>query len=250
MTLQTLEDALRQVERYRRDLTTEIVAQEEEGHWEETVCFWKGGCGEEGRNTWEYDDQEWVIDKPRIVHPDIQKQEEARRQLHQFYEGSPWYSARYSAGVALKKDVKKQLNDWANNLRGDLNSEKEIEGHYEDEEVCVGGWHSSGGTLRYDTRKIWVEATTMPDEEKRLRIVEDLKKLFKLANSGKINNILLDAYYNNNLKNVRWEAGRALGYSELGMWAHEHPIATTASTIVAAGVTSGLGYMLYQYMTR
>jgi len=58
------------------------------------------------------------------------------------------------------------------------------------------------------------------------------------------------AYKSNDDKEIRITAGKALDYSSLRIWAHEHPIATTITGIVAVGAASGLGYMLVQYFSK
>lgn len=55
-------------------------------------------------------------------------------------------------------------------------------------------------------------------------------------------------YHNLPDRDYRIEAGRALGYSPLRIWAHEHPVAAAAAGIAA--IVTALGYGLIGYMSK
>ncbi len=247
--MENLEDVLRQIEDLRRELGADVVVQKEVGHFKYT-----GPKGDEARHLAslngrceEY--EEWIVDVHEKKAPDTQRREFAKKQLQQVYDTSEWYSARYVAGGSLGIDANSQLESWIEILKNDLNSEKVVEGHYENQEVCVGGWHSSGGTLRYDVRNVWVDPTTEPDEERRLKAVQDLGELLRLATSTKIKDILTQTY-ERNLINVRKEAGKTLGYSDLKIWAHESPEGAFFAGLALLGGAAVLGYFIYQNMLK
>ena len=110
-----------------RDLSAEIVIQEEEGHTEVDAGYLRGRLGfGHGQVDWdpaagdswvsdetkrEVDEiiqnapQRCVIDKPKITHPNTQKRETARQELQHIYDSAKWYQfiRKYSAGRALKR---------------------------------------------------------------------------------------------------------------------------------------------------
>lgn len=45
-------------------------------------------------------------------------------------------------------------------------------------------------------------------------------------------------------------AGKALDYSDLRIWAHEHPVKATVTGIATAGAISGLVYALVEYFSK
>ena len=214
-TQQTLEETLAEVEELRRGLGAEISVG---GHEEEGL--WVGGS--RGGNSPGYYEIEpgWVKDYV----PDTQKQEEARQKLQQVYETSEWYSVRYAAGRALGKNREELFSKFMsiiNNLKEDLSAGEMVE---------------IPGQLPISTTQYGP-----PLEE----FIPDMNKFSRAFE-------FLDDIYNNIPdKRIREEAGKSLGYSSSKIWNHEHPIkAIVRDAAIAAGVTSGLGYMLYQYMTR
>ncbi len=81
----SLREELREVEKLRSGLHAEIVSQESvPAHYERVTKFWKGGYGDEGRNSGEYEESEWVPEQLRIAHPDVQARESARSELGKF----------------------------------------------------------------------------------------------------------------------------------------------------------------------
>lgn len=97
--MEPLEDILKKIEILKRDLSAEIVTQEDVP-------------------------KTLVIDKPRIAEPDIQKREVARSKLQKIYDSSKWYTARFTAGMALgiqsDEELNKQGDIWINELLANI----------------------------------------------------------------------------------------------------------------------------------
>jgi len=125
--MEDLETSLRKVEDLRRDLSAEIVVQDEESHIEQKAIYDVTGSrdGAHAANV-EYIDEN-IIDKPRITKPDTQKREAARQALQQLYGYSEWYSARYSAGKELGQtlQIKEKVNLWLADLVKRVNEKKD-----------------------------------------------------------------------------------------------------------------------------
>ena len=96
-----LEYELRNIEDLGRDLSAENVVQDEESHLETGLGVdYNTGWGDVYSRDWtEYSRK--LVDKPRIMEPDIQKRELARQQLQNIHDSSKWYKARIKAGEAL-----------------------------------------------------------------------------------------------------------------------------------------------------
>lgn len=258
-TADSLEDVLRQVESFGGDLSAEIVVQEEKWHTEieftetDAVLKW-GDPGSPVK----------IIDKPRITKPDTQKREAAKQKLKQIYDSSEWYSARYNSGKALGSEVNNNLIDWISQLEKDIISTKtdmikfKVGTHTEQVEVSeqvLDSRYTWGSTPITETsiQDVKVEdykekLVIVPDEIVREKALKDISKLYRRSNSQQLKELLIKAYKENDSKEIRVTAGRELGYSNLRIRAHEHPIAATVSGIATAGVASSLGYMLYQYV--
>lgn len=95
-----LEIILDQIMNLRRDLSAEIVIQEEKSHWEEVAYKGTPVGGERGDSYTTYRDEK-IIDLLRIAKPDTEKREAAKAELQKIYEREEFYLARYAAGTAL-----------------------------------------------------------------------------------------------------------------------------------------------------
>ena len=218
---------------------------------------------------------------------DTQRRESARQQLQQTYDSSEWYSARYVAGRALnlsKEKMNRDMDSWLVELTNQLKSTKEgrrkviVGSHF----VCMGG----GGVMsscdahagpndsdrKYEEVDDYKERLfDLVDFEKRQNTIRDARHLFQLTKSPKAKTFLESVYVgkfdslldeapedvnayrhgvNLGLKSkIRTEAGKALGYSSLRVWVHEHPVVAAFSG-TTLGIASLFGYMMYQYMAR
>ncbi len=88
-------ETLRRIEKLTEQLTSEIVVQEEEFHYEpkepglsyDRMCY-------EGSEV-------QVVDVPRVAVPDTESRTAAHEQLEQIYRSSQSFRVRYRAGKAL-----------------------------------------------------------------------------------------------------------------------------------------------------
>jgi len=99
--MQPLEDVLRKVEDLKRDLSSDIVIQEEVGHYNyPRIETWDPAAGEAANSAeiGEYTEahKKWVIDKPLIT-----KAMEAEKELKNIYSSSEFIEARKVAGEFL-----------------------------------------------------------------------------------------------------------------------------------------------------
>ncbi len=275
MTLQCLEDAFGQVLKLERDLSAVIVHQEEVGHYEQ-----------EKQHLDYYEvDNFYYVDIPRIAEPDVQKRDAARQQLQQVYDTSNWYSARYVAGRAFGAEVNSQAIDWIEQLAKVINDhpvskyikvgEHEV---YEDVQSWdYKRWYSVPAGTVEDFDNVPIPENIEVNNNAR----EDLKKLYNLTvrtlpgklrkatghvlglgslkvaeteliHDGQLNEHELEEVYEySKNKGFRSQAGKKLGYSSIRICVHEHPLVSKLiGGIAAAGAASGLGYVIYQYMTR
>lgn len=253
-TEQTLEDVLMQVERLRGDLSAVIVIKEEEiidgGTWHDVISY-----------TWGYYGPDVII--PRVTEPDTPKQESARQQLQEVYDSSEWYTARYWAGRYLgikDENISQNMEIWLKSLR-----ERAWLPRNSIELTPAGEPDWEG----YISTPPGIIKTPIPENiESSRNAIKDIAKLFLFSNSPKAREILEKIYKtretlsslftydydkekgNFNNKELT-EIGKALGYSSLRIWAHEHPITAMVGNIAIVGcIASGLGYLIYQYLTR
>ena len=102
----SLEDALKQVESLRRDLSANLI-QKEEGHLEEHSeqvidSRWTWGSTPIAEKT-----TTWVLEK-EIIKPDIEKRDMAMLELQKIYNSSKWFSIKhYPISVLLKIWIRK-----------------------------------------------------------------------------------------------------------------------------------------------
>ena len=86
--------------------------------------------------------------------------------------------------------------------------------------------------------ELWTETLKkqrgLSDITARKKANQDLKHMYK-----KLDDV-----------NHRLIAGKALGYSNSRIWAHEHPIKATAMGIAIVGATSSLAYALVEYFSK
>jgi len=253
--MEALETVLRKIEDLKKDLYAEIVIQKEEGHREP---YWSRPTGSYHRDgdPGEPDTERWVVDKPKIANPDKQKREAARTELQKIYDSSEWYSARYAAGKGLglnTNQLSSQVERWVVALDRQRyltivtqEERSHFESHDVTEIVCDG--YSTGS--RYETR---VESECIidqpkiekPDIETRKNADSDLTALLKMLNYSTKREL-----YEHPDPYVRKIAATALGYSNLRVWAHEHPVTATVTGIAAVGLASGLVYALVEHLSR
>ena len=209
--MEPLEVVLRKVEDLRSDLSAEIVHQEEEGHYE-AVDPRYGYNQEFARRGLKK--ERWVLDKARIAEPDTKKREVAKVELQKVYDSSEWYSARYTAGVALKvntEELDEQIRSWLRDLERKLEAEVVVD-------TYIDHYRTSGGPSTHEQDFYDDVEVKKPDVPTRIAAVQDLGNLFKLSNSDSVKSLLQQTYHFNTRYNVRKQAGKYLGKSTLGIW--------------------------------
>ncbi len=115
--MKSLEDAIKEVERLKRDLSAKIIIQEKIDHLEE-VGSSGGPCSFDKSYDYEY-----IVDQHEINKPDTSKTEPAKAELTSIYNSSEWYSARFAAGYALGfeyEKLKDDLEGWLKQLTLEL----------------------------------------------------------------------------------------------------------------------------------
>lgn|SRR3989338_3137357 len=130
------------------------------------------------------------------------------------------------------EDVLKKVEDLKRDLSASekgLSYKEEGTGEYE------GRSYLQLGEPREITRQVLVEdGTWIPDTTTRKRARQSLRDMYK-----HLPNI-----------NHRKIVGKALGYSDLRIWAHEHPVLAILVGIATAGAASGLEHIFYQHLTK
>jgi len=202
--IQSLEDAVNETHKLRENLSAKIIIQETKGHYIEipgqeahyemvytetdAVLKW-GDPGTSVLVPATSSHQEYITDSPAVFGPDKEKIESAKAQLTKIYTSSGWYSARYSAGLAMfeESQFKSNVSLWLYYLKKGLNA-------------------SSGQS---------------PDDEKRVNAVRDIAKLYSMSHLPILEDQLKDVYANNESENARREAAAQLGYSKTRVWLHE-----------------------------
>jgi hypothetical protein len=248
----SLTGLLRKVESLKRDLPEELVEQEEIGHIAR-VTHTNGYTETSGGGYWnDYETEEWIIDQPRIVRKNPpEKREAARKELQLIYDSSEWYSARYVAARDLGINVNKDLvNNWVsllNSVKPKINVKVGEHQEYTDTGYAGPSTVSRVTTGDWSTVEDFKVVSNSENYKKARLDLHYLKKLQRIQ-SEKIDLYL--AYQFNKDPIIRKKAGKALGYSPMRIWAHEHPVSATIVGCTTVGATSGLGYMLYQYLTK
>lgn len=268
--MEKLEQTLAEVKRLEEDLSAEIVL----GFSEETIEVWKEEFGD---SSWNYGCPTGktyltteTIEIP-IKEPDAKKREDARQGLQKIYDSSEWYFARYAAGRVLTIEetrIKSDLEKWLDILCKDARLNWGYNAPIT--RGCTPDFQPDNGEEFVITDK---EAYSKVNKAKKdlrifyrvLRSKENLSKIGEALDIPKpktlsdiilsrrhldFNHEELETIYSYGYGKARVEAGKALGYSPLRIWAHENPASATISGIAAAGAASGLGYFLYQYLSR
>ncbi|MEW6621171.1 MAG: hypothetical protein AB1422_17870 [bacterium] len=131
--MEPLEIILKKIEDLERDLSAEIVVQEESGHWEWRTDL-KGPKYDEDF----YEGEVWIIDRPRITEPDTQRRETAKAELQKIRESSEWIAARYEARATLSGWGYVRIDDevdlWFDELRKRLTKNTTVGEGYNVEE--------------------------------------------------------------------------------------------------------------------
>lgn len=181
--------SLLEIEKLRKDLTANI----EKGHYEDIPCeICRSGDSYPEGSCWGGCSchETYVIDH---IEPDIEKRETARKKLKEIYETSSEYSKRYLAGMTLKNIspysisylksyVDENMNLWIRELETKLKSS---------------------------------------DCQTKLDTVRDIGALLWLSGGCKGLQKLLEDCYESDVKELRVEAGKQLGYSKIRILLHE-----------------------------
>jgi len=91
---------LKRLMELEQDLKSEIVEQEEKGHYD----GYGGFVQEEVRPgviKHYFEPMEYIVDQPKIAKPDIEKRKKAWHELEQMKKTSKYYRIRYRAQKAL-----------------------------------------------------------------------------------------------------------------------------------------------------
>jgi len=215
--MNTLEESLQEIAGLKRDLNAERIVQAERGH-EQVIPGSDRGSGPcSFDKVWDY---EYIIDEPEIREPDTKRKETAKRRLTEIYSSCSWYSARYAAGRLLgveSDEFEKVIRTWSDILHEEMGSDrKETEsriGHGVDELYSSKGYIET--TYEYEVE------ISVPDVDRRLRACEDAAQLLEGSGSEIVRRLLEYAYKRNRSKEVRKQAGKALGYARVRMWVGE-----------------------------
>lgn len=142
----------------------------------------------------------------------------AESELQKIGTSSEWYSARYSAYIALGRfGGRPTMCSWIDKL------EKELE--------------ANSGISVWDDQKNKVVEINFPNLDKRLHAVKDIGEIVRKSSSFRFyvlnewaagfyaseraSKLLKKIYKSDKLSQVREEAGKALGYSRLRIWFNE-----------------------------
>lgn len=248
--MESLETELRRIEDLRRDLSATLIVKEGYSHKEnvevsEQVCDgWSVGVRTEYRT------EQREVNVPPEHKPDEQTRETARAELQQAYDSSEWYSAKFVAGKCLDISVDKQLNSWLTDLRHKMDlpisesvATERVKGYTTD------GYNDKRWDVPvYET--VWGEEPLENNRDSIRKSIQDVATLFQFTTRDDARDLLKRTYHHNPLSDVRKNAGRAIGYSSVRIWTHEHPVAATLIGIAAVGAASGLGYALVEYFSK
>lgn len=229
--MEKLEETLAEVESLREGLRATKLNPE--GHYVTETGYTEGNIPPNisyHRDGWnaedypqEYTCEVYVGPMPQFV-PDTEKNESAKQGLQQICDSCPWYSGRYKAGATLgisEKELLSKFRSIINDLRSDLDAGEDVLRPMPEESECKHSYTEYGSPVSdpiYDF---------IPDTEKQVRAREALK----------------DIYNNIPDKKIRKLAEEALGHPS-----SFEDILTCA--IVSIGAASGLGYLIYQYLSR
>lgn len=247
--MESLEAEFRRIEDLRRGLSTEVLIYEGgkifKKVWEPYGPQVRGGLG-----LGHYKMKE--VTEHFVKGPNTQKRKAARNELQQIYDSSEWYSAKYAAGNALSLDLnqlKLQTEEWITDLVvNQLNAEiivQEEKSHIEVTPIngpVVGGERAD--SYRYDEEERVIDQPEIksPDIEKRKKADSDLTALINMFGFPKKRKL-----YRSHNPDISTRAGKALGYSKLRIWVHEHPILIGLTIL---GSASGLVYALVEYFNK
>jgi len=259
--MEPLEVVLRRIEDLKRDLSAEIEIQPGiiDPVYEDVPEHQGGTSSDHDRGGVSY-----VTRQERKAIPDEEKIQAARIQLQQIYDSSEWYSTRYKAGEAIgkgSKELENNISEWVVLLQAQLNSKvtRQITC-----EIEVGPQGPPSGEPY--TREIIVDRD-LPDEDRRLYALKELEMLFIASGSNKIKSLIQETYEENEVISIRRLAGKALGYSDLRIWAHEHPAAVntarilriwahkhpvhaTLTGVATVGAAYAFGLILYKFLSK
>lgn len=219
--MESLEVVLRRVNDLRSDLSAEIVVQEGEGHEEHFQTPFPESTSDKGMRDFLDGYDEWIVDKPKIAYPDVQKRELSRAKLQQIYAFSEWYSARYVAGQALgisNNQLLKQKEKWLIKIS---------------EELCL-----PNKERVYAGEKVVGE---LPNQYGNYNNMEDVTESIYMLQINE-NNMARKIHAKEDLK--------SLGYNRLILWGHLHPVASIIIGVSFACAASGLIYGVFKYFNK
>jgi hypothetical protein len=197
INMESPEAELKRIEDLREDLSAIIVIKEEKGH---------SGMRAKRRDRityadvdpWEEPEYEegWIVDEPAITEPDYPKRQTAEQALQQIYSTSEWYSARYSAGIALEFPDGRYY-------RGKSKVDSEVE-------LWFVELNNKLGSQELETRS---------------KAIKDLIYFNRISHTNdfpcySLRKLLTKAYKTNSDKSMNKEIGKELDYSNLRIWLH------------------------------
>jgi len=283
-SLEDLQNQLHEVRNLRNILTAEIVIQTEQSHYNERSSGPYGQAANGTEYGWEIEEG-WIIDRPEIKSPDFTQRENAKDELLNLHKTSQFYSVRFRSALALDQEVdENELNRWISDLgsrikckeRGNLLT-------YEDAKFLYGS--TLHPQLKEIFRSVYFNSNSTQEERllagRPLRIpcLEMLSRQFQLGSeledselkylssqgSPQIQKVVAEKFPKNNdsevltirssdtnskpvfleVKNpARKRLDTTISYRPL--------IAIVGDLLVATSIsaTVGLGYALYQHLTR
>lgn len=197
--IESLEDELKKIDDLQKDLSAEIVVQEEKGYWGPPHRRFHTG----ERGCYDADEAVWEVTQPRITKPDVKKIESTKTRLQQIYDASEWYCLRYAAGKALSSDI--PLDMFVKELGEGLDAKKMgiiVFETYRDSRRFP-------GVEYYDEER----EALVPDEPKRKKAIVDAYHLYSITSDPSLKELLKRTYKLHENNEIRREAGKALGYS-------------------------------------
>ena len=223
-----LEEILKEIREWKRDLSAERILEPEKGHTESVGCIARGGGAAIDRERI-YED-EWVVDKPAVTEPNYEMRREARNHLLTTHDSHRYYSARYKAGEALEvNDLDRKSDSWIDTLEN--NPTQQIKNDLSWFYILINGKERK---MRVGRMAGKTEADILGDcfdsglseEEARLVYEQASRKYHK-----------------------EW-AGRKLGKTERQIFYHVSPIKALAHDVtVGTGIAAGAAYLIYNCFT-
>ncbi len=170
----------------------------------------------------------------------------SRRELEGVFRASPLYSHRYLAGKNLGKITEvlsDDIGEWIPQIKTGLQTTKS---HTE----IFNTWREvpyQGNGCGYDPEPTiensYPKVTWIPDDESRLRCLQDTSSLFALSNHPGVRALIRDTYLKNDSPETQKEAGRQLEYSAVRIFLSTERIYQGAAKVIATAIL--VGAMIY-----